>query len=66
MNCRVTAPKHPRPKGARFYGDFDKNGIPFEITKPVEKTAKLGGWEGKITVADDFNEPMDEFKEYME
>ena len=43
-----------------------KNGIPFEITKPVEKTAKLGGWEGKITVADDFNEPMDEFKAYME
>jgi hypothetical protein len=24
VNCRVTAPKHPRPKGARFYGDFDK------------------------------------------
>ncbi len=43
-----------------------KNGIPFEITKPVEKSAKLGGWEGKITVADDFNEPMDEFKEYMQ
>ena len=37
-----------------------KNAIPFEITKPVKKTAKLGGWEGKITLSDDFNAPMQE------
>lgn len=43
-----------------------KNAIPFEITKPVKKTAKLGGWEGKITLSDDFNTPMQEFEEYME
>jgi DNA-damage-inducible protein J len=43
-----------------------KNAIPFEITKPVKKTAKLGGWEGKITLSDDFNAPMEEFEEYME
>ena len=43
-----------------------KNAIPFEITKPVKKTAKLGGWEGKITLSDDFNAPMPEFEEYME
>jgi len=43
-----------------------KNAIPFEITKPVKKTAKLGGWEGKITLSDDFNAPMQEFEEYME
>ena len=43
-----------------------KNAIPFEITKPVKKTAKLGGWEGKITLSDDFNAPLQEFEEYME
>jgi len=30
------------------------------------KQAKLGGWEGKISMSDDFNEPMEEFKESME
>jgi len=30
------------------------------------KHAKLGGWEGKISMSDDFNEPMEEFKESME
>ena len=42
-----------------------KHGIPFEITKPQEKVAKLGGWEGKIKMSDDFNAPMDEFVDYM-
>ena len=42
-----------------------RQAIPFEIAKPAVKTAKLGGWEGKIFVADDFNEPMEEFEEYM-
>jgi hypothetical protein len=26
---------------------------------------KLGGLEGKITLPDDFNEPLDDMKEYM-
>jgi DNA-damage-inducible protein J len=43
-----------------------RKAIPFEISKPVRKQAKMGGWEGKITMSDDFNEPMEEFKEYME
>ncbi len=43
-----------------------KQGIPFEIAKPQTKKAKLGGWENKIKMADDFNAPMEEFKEYME
>ena len=43
-----------------------QSAIPFEISKPTVKQAKLGGWEGKITMSDDFNEPMEEFKEYME
>jgi addiction module RelB/DinJ family antitoxin len=34
----------------------NKQGIPFEITKPAVKTAKLGGWEGKISMSPDFND----------
>ena len=34
-------------------------------TVPTKQRAKLGGWEGKITMSADFNEPMEEFKEYM-
>jgi len=43
-----------------------KEAIPFEISKPPKKRAKLGGWEGKISMSSDFNEPMDEFAECME
>ena len=27
--------------------------------------AKIGGWEGKINVPDNFNDPMEEFEGYM-
>jgi len=45
-----------------------KQAIPFEISKSniKSRTTKLGGWEGKISMSDDFNEPMEEFKEYTE
>ena len=43
-----------------------RQSIPFEISIPSIKQAKLGGWEGKISMSDDFNEPMEEFGEYME
>ena len=43
-----------------------RQAIPFEINKPESKKAKLGGWEGKIAMSADFNEPMEEFSEYME
>ena len=36
-----------------------------ETTKTVRKKPKLGGWEGKIWIADDFNAPLEEFEEYM-
>ena len=38
-----------------------RQAIPFEIAKPSvkTKTAKLGGWEGKITMSADFNEPYE-------
>jgi len=43
-----------------------KQAIPFDISKTTKKTAKLGGWEGKIYISDDFDDPMDEFEEYMQ
>ena len=43
-----------------------RQSIPFEISIPSIKQAKLGGWEGKISMSDDFSEPMEEFGEYME
>ena len=43
-----------------------RQALPFEISKPSAKRAKLGGWEGKIYMSADFNEPMEEFREYME
>lgn len=40
----------------------DKNAIPFPLTiSSVKKQAKLGGWEGKGWIADNFDEPMDEY-----
>jgi len=43
-----------------------RQAIPFEIYKPTAKTAKLGGWEDKISISDDFNAPLEEFRKYME
>ena len=43
--------------------------IPFEISRspyPSVRRARPGGWEGKIRMSDDFNEPMDDFQELME
>jgi len=44
-----------------------KQAIPFEISKAHRKTkaARLGGWKGKISMSADFNEPMEEFQEYI-
>jgi DNA-damage-inducible protein J len=42
--------------------------IPFPITEqPVPQVRKphLGGWEGKVWMSDDFDAPLDDFKEYM-
>jgi len=43
----------------------DKHAVPFEIRNSPTRRAKLGGWEGKIAMSCDFNEPMEEFEEYM-
>ena len=43
------------------------------IILPVEKNKKklsrkdfYGRWKGMIEISDDFNEPLEDFKEYME
>ena len=36
-----------------------------DFSKVKGKPAKLGGWEGKVKMADDFNAPLDDFEEYM-
>ena len=39
--------------------------IPFPIiADDSKKNPKLGGWEGKIWMADDFDAPLEDFKEY--
>jgi addiction module RelB/DinJ family antitoxin len=44
----------------------DKRAMPFTLeTAPPKKLAKLGGWEGKIWISDDFNEPMDEYGRFQ-
>jgi DNA-damage-inducible protein J len=50
------------------------NGLPFahaaKTAEPPNRTAKLafgrGCMKGKIWMADDFDAPLDDFKEYME
>ncbi|MDR1135085.1 MAG: type II toxin-antitoxin system RelB/DinJ family antitoxin [Clostridiales Family XIII bacterium] len=47
---------------------IQKRGIPFPITEnqaSLRKTPHRGGWEGKVWMADDFDAPLDDFKEYM-
>ena len=43
-----------------------KNGIPFElVAEPTQKTPQLGCMKGKVWISDDFDEPLEDFKEYM-
>ena len=44
-----------------------EQGVSFDISvASLNKKTKLGGWEGKITIADDFDSSLEDFKEYME
>jgi len=44
-----------------------KQSVSFDVSvAPLKAAAKLGGWEGKIKVPDDFNAPLEDFREYME
>ncbi|MCL2571088.1 MAG: DUF2281 domain-containing protein [Defluviitaleaceae bacterium] len=54
----------PRNENLVIITESDYNEL-VAVSKSKIRTPKLGGWEDKIFIADDFNEPMDEFKEYM-
>ena len=45
---------------------ISKNTLPLEITPVPSNVPKLGGWEGKIWMSDDFDAPLEDFKEYMQ
>ena len=53
-------------------GVINYNGIPFNAVAPPEKTPKMsreavfGCMRGQFKMADDFNVPLEDFKEYME
>jgi len=53
-------------------GVINYNGIPFSIAAPTEKVSKMsreamfGCMSGQFKMSDDFDEPMDDFREYME
>jgi len=45
---------------------IQRRGIPFTVVDaPTKRTPKPGGWEDKIWMADDFDAPLEDFKEYM-
>ncbi len=45
----------------------EQRSIPFDVAaKPAKKTPKLGCMEGEIWMADDFDAPLEDFREYME
>ena len=43
----------------------EKGGIPMDLKVKKQHTPQFGGWEGKIWMSDDFDAPMEDFKEYM-
>ena len=51
-------------------GVINHNGIPFNPVAPQEKVSKLpfgrGCMKGKMWMSDEFDAPLEDFKEYME
>jgi hypothetical protein len=49
------------------YTEFLINRYEKDVTKTEEATKRggLGIWKGKIWVSDDFDEPLEDFKNYM-
>jgi len=44
-----------------------QSGLPFDVSGDrLKKTPKPGCMKGKIWMADDFDAPLEDFKEYME
>jgi hypothetical protein len=42
-----------------------KSLVPNSINERTKEKRKLGGLKGKVTIPDDFNEPLEDLKEYM-
>jgi len=53
-------------------GVINYNGIPFTVAAPPENVSKMpreamfGCMRGQFKIADDFDAPLEDFKEYME
>ena len=54
-------------------GVINHNGIPFNVTAPPEERGTpsslphgFGCMKGQIWMSDDFDEPLEDFREYME
>ena len=42
-----------------------QKGIPFPVVaETTKRMPRLGGWEGKIWMADDFDAPLEDFKKW--
>ncbi len=35
------------------------------VEQPEKKIRQFGGWEGQVWMAEDFDAPLDDFKDYM-
>jgi hypothetical protein len=55
------------PDGFSNVKEFEVIILPMDEIRIKEKNRKdlLGKYEGKISISDDFNEPLEDFKEYM-
>jgi hypothetical protein len=55
------------PDGFSNVKEFEVIILPMDEIKTKGKSRKdlLGRYKGKISISDDFNEPLEDFKEYM-
>jgi len=68
----VALPKTPSVMEARQKGELllrqhalIEDDLLIDVKNATGKPVKYGGWEGKATISDDFNAPLDDFEEYM-
>ncbi len=66
-NGYLYCPKEYAYKNLRFKVTVipDNSKLSDNIEQPVKKRRKFGSAKGLIKIYDDFNEPLDDFKEYM-
>ncbi|MDB5153558.1 MAG: hypothetical protein JWR54_2309 [Mucilaginibacter sp.] len=67
-NKRILSPSKDYPAGTSSGKTKTEVMVTFlteEITTDAQPKRKLGGLEGKVTIPDDFNEPLNDLKDYM-